>query len=145
MLDYKKLESQLVIDEGKKLIVYLDSEGLPTVGIGHLIRPSDNLKLGDKITDLQCSNFFMHDIAIAVESCEKLIPNFISLPEEVKQIIANMMFNLGINRLSQFKKFLAAINAKNYAEAANQMQNSKWYSQTKCRAERLTKRMRALA
>jgi len=144
MIDYKKLEAQLIIDEGKKLSVYLDSEGLPTVGIGHLIQKVDYLKIGDSITDERCSILFRNDVDIAVSSCKKLMPNFGSYPDEVQQILCNMMFNMGIGRLSGFKKMLAAIDAKNYIEAANQMKNSRWYTQTKGRAIRLTERMRAI-
>ena len=143
-MDITALEKQLPIDEGKSLKVYLDTEGLPTVGIGHLVRPEDNLKLGDVITEERCSQLFKQEVDIAVKSCYKLIPNFTNCPEEVKQIVCNMMFNLGPTRLAGFKKFLAAIKAKNYQEAANQMESSKWYKQVGDRSKRLVRRMRAI-
>lgn len=32
------IEKQLSIDEGKELSIYFDTEGYPTIGIGHLIK-----------------------------------------------------------------------------------------------------------
>ena len=40
--DYDKLRIQLSYDEGVVYSIYLDSEDLPTFGIGHLILPSDS-------------------------------------------------------------------------------------------------------
>ena len=37
--------------EGKSNKVYPDSVGKPTVGIGHLVTKSDNLVIGDTISD----------------------------------------------------------------------------------------------
>jgi len=48
-----------------------------------------------------------------------------------------MMFNMGRPRLSGFKKFLAAVKAKNFKEAAKEGRDSRWYDQVKNRAERL--------
>jgi lysozyme len=56
-----------------------------------------------------------------------------------------MMFNMGLPRLSQFKKMKAAVDAGDWDEAANQMEDSRWYRQVQNRAERLIERMRLLA
>ena len=68
--------------------------------------------------------------------------DFDNLPEEVQKIIGNMMFNLGRPRLSRFHKMKKAVLDKDWQEAANQMQDSKWYEQVTNRAERLCERMR---
>lgn len=70
-INTKRLMRQLEIDEGKKLKVYYDTEGLLTVGIGHLIKNTDppeirNLKVGDSITEDQCRELFNNDLAIAI-------------------------------------------------------------------------------
>lgn len=62
----KKLAEEIItFFEGKKLVVYPDSTGLPTVGIGHLVGKKDNLKIGDSITEDKCTQFFNDDIANA--------------------------------------------------------------------------------
>ena len=40
-MDIEKLREELKADEGVKYEVYLDHLGLPTCGIGHLIKDSD--------------------------------------------------------------------------------------------------------
>ena len=45
---------------------------------------------------------------------------------------------------SKFKKFIAAINDRNWQEAADQMVDSRWYNQVPNRAQRLEQRMRAV-
>ena len=60
-------------------------------------------------------------------------------------IIANMMFNMGYPRLSKFKGMKAGVDARDWQQAADEMVDSKWYTQVPNRARRLVDRMRALA
>ena len=62
--------------------------------------------------------------------------------EEVKQIIANMMFNMGRPRLSKFKGMKAGVDARDWNKAADEMVDSGWYRQVTNRAQRLVDRMR---
>lgn len=58
--------------EGTVLHVYLDNVGNPTVGIGHLVLASDNLRVGDTISPEQARAFLQHDLAgaeAAVNGC----------------------------------------------------------------------------
>jgi len=156
-MDLEKLKKQLIIDEGCKLEVYLDHLGYPTVGIGHLLTKKDpellqyqlgkknNPNYSMKITEARCQELFLSDIANVIKDCKTLFPNFDSYAEEIKQIIANMMFNLGLTRLSKFKKFVAAITSLNYKEAAKQMADSAWSKQVPNRAKRLIDRMNKYA
>ena len=84
-------------------------------------------------------------MAVTIDECKVLYPDFEDLPEEVQHIIANMCFNMGRPRLSKFKMMQAAVNARDWNEAAEQMIDSKWYTQVPNRARRLVDRMRALA
>ena len=62
-------------------------------------------------------------------------------PDEVQQIIVNMMFNMGRTRLSGFKNFRKALEDKNWSRAAEEGRDSRWYRQVTNRAERLMERM----
>ena len=57
-------------------------------------------------------------------------------------MLADMCFNLGINRLLGFKNTLAAIKAGDYEAAADGMLASMWAKQVGKRAHRLIKMMR---
>ena len=143
-MDLEKLREQLTIDEGKVLEVYLDHLGLPTVGIGHLILDDDEESgepVGTPITEERCVELFEKDVENVIEDCKILHPDWDDFPEEVKQVVANMMFNMGRTRLSGFKKHNAALGAGVWVHAAQEGRDSKWYRQVTNRAERLMSRL----
>ena len=141
-MDKLKLIKQLKLDEGVRYQVYKDSLGYLTVGVGHLVLKKDNLKLGDTITEYQCDSFLVNDLNETFVSCYRMFPMFDDLPENVKQVIANMMFNLGYGNLSQFKRFIKGIKIADYELAAKSMEQSLWYTQVKGRAKRLVQEIR---
>ena len=144
-MNIDKLKKEIEADEGVKHIIYLDHLGYPTVGCGHLIQPDDEeygKEVGSTITEARCSALFASDIDGVLADCGRLYATFSDLPEEVKLIIANMMFNMGLTRLTKFKKMKAAVEKGDFEEAANQMHDSKWRKQVPNRAERLINRMR---
>jgi len=147
-MNINKLREEIAIDEGIKMESYLDHLGLKTCGIGHLCRegePEYDEPLGTPISEDRCNELFKDDIEITILECHKLYENFDELPEEVKRIIANMMFNMGRPRLSKFKLMKKAIDENDWFEASVQMTDSKWYKQVPNRAKRLVERMRLLA
>ena len=143
-MDLDKLRNQLTIDEGKVLKVYHDHLGLPTIGIGHLVLDSDdefNLPVDSPITEERCVELFEKDVVGVIADCVILHEAFDGYPDEVKQVIANMMFNMGRTRLSKFKKHNAALISGDWKEAAVEGRDSKWYRQVTVRAERLMARL----
>ena len=147
-MNVEKLINDLEVDEGCKFEIYNDHLGYPTFGIGHLITeddPEHGQPLGTPITEDRVREAFEKDVDRVRMDCLKLYPNFADLPDDAQLIIANMMFNMGLPRLSQFKKMKAAVDAGDWDEAANQMEDSRWYRQVPNRAERLIERMRLLA
>ena len=80
-----------------------------------------------------------------ISDCNSLYDDFEELPEEAQHIIANMMFNMGLSRMRQFKGMKKGVDAREWDSAADEMVDSVWYKQVTNRAERLVKRMRALS
>ena len=143
-MNIDKLREQLKIDEGVKYQIYNDHLGYATFGIGHLITPKDpehNQPVGTEISEERVNEAFDKDVELFINESKKIFPDFDDKPEEVKQVVVNMCFNLGEPRLSQFKKFIAAINEKDWDEAAHQMMDSKWANQVGERAKRLARRI----
>ena len=142
----QRLAKEITNDEGCVLSIYEDHLGYKTVGIGHLIIPSDpewGRKVGTPVTQTRCDELFFYDINIVLKECEERFHNnWIDWPEEVKLIIGNMAFNLGGPRLSKFKKMLAAINKEDYKLASKEGLDSKWAKQVYNRARRLMDRLR---
>jgi lysozyme len=118
------------------------------VGIGHLILESDpeyGAEVGTPVTEERVTELFQQDCEIVLADCQILYPDFDDLPEEAQLIIANMMFNMGRPRLSKFKGMKRGVDNRDWNDAADEMVDSGWYRQVTNRAERLVKRMRALA
>ena len=146
MIDRKRLEKQLAIDEGREVKVYRDTLGFLTVGIGHKITPLDGLHAGDEINDERVDSLFAADLDAAITYVEKYIPSsYNGQPEAVQEALINMCFNLGIGGLMKFPHFLADLAAKNYEAAAHELETSLWYNQTGDRAKRIVAAIRAFA
>tara|TARA_Y100000592_G_C5458130_1_gene312472 strand:- start:1238 stop:1678 length:441 start_codon:yes stop_codon:yes gene_type:complete len=144
-MDIVKLREQLAIDEGVKYEIYKDHLGYPTCGIGHLILDSDpeyGQPDGTPVSEERVNELFDKDCQVVIDECKILYPNFDELPEEVQQIVANMMFNMGRPRLSKFKGMKAGVDAGDWQKAADEMVDSGWYRQVTNRAQRLVDRMR---
>lgn len=147
-MNLDKLREEIALDEGIKYEIYLDHLGLPTLGIGHLVRESDiehGQPVGTPVTEERVIELFKGDILSVLADCDRLYPEFETLPEEAQLIIANMMFNMGYSRLSKFRMMKAAVEAGDWKEAAAQMKDSRWARQVPNRADRLIKRMERLA
>ena len=146
-MNIKQLRDTLKVDEGCVNSIYLDHLNLPTLGIGHLITEWDEehgKPVGTPVSEERVNELFDKDIQITIDECEQLFGNFQDLPEEVQQILANMMFNLGRPRLSKFRKLCKAVAERNWKECAIQMEDSKWHKQVTKRADRLISRMNAV-
>jgi lysozyme len=93
------------------------------------------------ISEAEAYYLFENDYRKVEKQLQAFMPWLTNHPEEVRKILINMTFQMGINKVVTFKKMIAAIKAKDYKTAALEMEDSDWYKQTTNRAERLTKRM----
>ena len=140
-----KLCDDLKADEGCVNEIYICPAGHPTFGVGHMITkkdPEHGQPVGTSISDERVREAFEADITITLQDCEKLYPDFADLPEEVQLIIANMLFNMGLPRLSKFTGMKSAVDDRDWHRAADEMVDSLWYNQVTTRADRLVQRMR---
>jgi len=148
MMNLDQLRMELEYDEGCKYEIYLDHLGLPTFGIGHLVTeddPEHGQEVGTTVSEERVIEVFEKDVQVTIDECKKLYDDWLDLPDEVQLIIANMMFNMGRPRLSQFKGMKAGIDARDWNKAADEMVDSKWYRQVTNRADRLVTRMKNIA
>jgi len=146
-IDVDQLREQLIIDEGQVNEVYKDHLGYPTFGIGHLVLESDpeyGQDVGTPVSEERTIECFEQDVQSVLSDCKKLHEGWDGYPQEVKQVIANMMFNMGLTRLSKFRKHNAALQCGDWQEAAVEGRDSRWYKQVTKRAERLMVRLEAL-
>ena len=142
------LKNQIKADEGVVYAIYKDHLGFATFGVGHLIKRTDpEYQMGDDtpVSKERVDTCLAEDLDTAAKECTILYPWFMSAPQEVKEILINMMFNMGRPRLSKFKNFNRELEHQDWIQAAVEGRDSLWYRQVTKRAERLMTRMENVA
>ena len=134
------LVAELRRDEGVRYSPYKDTQGIDTVGVGHNLQAIP-LGLLYPLTDEEVDRILAVDLAEVFEGLDKQLPWWRGLTLARQRVLANMAFNLGINRLLTFKNTLQEIRRGHYALAAKGMLASKWANQVGQRANRLADMM----
>ena len=139
------------LNEGYKPLVYIDTVGHPTVGIGFNLDRSDarrRLALADAdydkiragsatLADYQIKILFHNDMANAVSCASSWLSQVWGrMSTDQKSAVADMAFNLGCDGLQKFRNMRAALVRGDYDGAAAEMRNSKWCRQVKTRCDR---------
>lgn len=127
----QKLIDQLKSNEVYQKFPYHDSVGILTIGYG---RNLDHVGISKAEAEVLLEN----DMSIALSDCARYINCFESLDDIRKCILINMCFNMGINKLLQFKTMIGALEEKKYETAANAMIDSEWAKQVGDRAKNLS-------
>ena len=127
--DLTRMKEELLNDEGIRLTVYEDSEGIPTIGVGR------NLKRG--ITEFEAEMLLVNDVSGCVSDLDMSFPWWKDLTPVRQRALLNMCFNLGLHRLMGFRKMLKALREGDYMEASIQAIDSKWAKQVGSRAQRI--------
>lgn len=139
---YEELKTQIKEHEGFVSRVYKDSLGKRTIGYGHLCVEPEQWDDEKEYTKEELELVFDKDFDEALKNAESLIGdrpvNFIA-----KQVLIEMVFQLGIGGVGKFKKMWSALDNEDYGEASFQMMDSLWAKQTPKRAEKLSHKMRS--
>ncbi len=123
------LIEQLRRDEGVRNKIYMDSRGIPSIGVG---RNLTDVGLSDVEVDFLLAN----DIT-RVQAQLWPFAWYQGLDDVRKGAIENMCFNLGLGGLLHFPHMLSALAKQDWALVAQEMANSEWARQVGARAARL--------
>jgi len=135
--------------EGRRNTVYTDTTGHKTIGVGFNLERSDAQEIingigldfqsiysgQQSLNDQQIDTLLAIDASNAEKAAMSVFPSFNNQPDEVKQILVDLTYNLGTRGIYGFPKFRAAIQNQDYATAAAELVDSKWYGQTGRRAK----------
>ena len=133
MIVLSELTDLIAEHEGKSLSMYTDTVGVPTIGYGH--------NLQTPISEHAAKVILADDVRIAVQELDDRMDWWRDLPDPAQLVLASMVFNLGWPRFSRFKKLIAALEDRDFNEAAVQMEDSLWYQQIKTRGPALKQLM----
>lgn len=137
------LRTDLIRDEGLRLVAYRDSRGIWTIGVGHNIEADPRLlsRIGELrlhgLTRAEAEALLDQDIAVCCAALDRNLPWWRNLDPVRQDALANMAFNLGVSKLLGFHDTLAALKAGRWADAAKDMADSAWADQVGARATRL--------
>jgi len=132
------LRTQLVDEEGRRKVAYLDTRGNPTIGVGHT---GPEVHLGLIWDDEMIDKTLDADIAAKRVEVEYALPWFKNLNEPRQAVLLQMAFQMGTKGLLGFPNTLAAVHDGRWMDAANGMLASRWYQQTPHRVDRLARQM----
>ena len=139
---YESLKKEIQEHEGFVPRVYKDSLGKRTIGYGHLCVEPEQWDDNKEYTKEELENVFNKDFDEALKNAEHLIGER-PINHIAKEVIIEMVFQLGIGGVGKFKNMWKALDNEDYGEASFQMLDSLWAKQTPARAGKLSGKMRS--
>lgn len=137
-MQIERLKDQLKIHEGVVLKLYKCSQGYYTCGVGRNIQANG---ISMEEAELMLAN----DIDDCIVDLKRNIGFFDDLPETIQEVMVNLCFNIGINKLLNFKKTIGLLRDEKYLEAADEILDSKWSKQVGQRSHDLADMIRSCA
>jgi len=124
--------------EGVETHAYKCTANKTTIGVGRNVDPDGGIGLTDSEIDFILAN----DVRRVNTELVDTFKWYKSLDAPRKDALMDMCFNMGLPRLKQFKKSLAAMKANNYELAATEFLDSRWARQVGKRAITVTDMIR---
>lgn len=133
-MNYEQLKKDLIRHEALRLHPYLCSSDKLTIGVGR--------NLDDRgITEEEAMYLLDNDINICIRELMDNVPFYNRMPDDIKEILVNLTFNMGMPTLLKFQKMLGHVEAGRFEEASAELLNSRYAKQVKGRAVELASRM----
>ena len=118
--------------EGFNGMPYKDETGNLTIGYGTKL----------PITEIEAEYLLVHRLTNIIVEMESKCKVYKKLSLEVKAILNNMAYNMGVPNICTFKKMWKALEQTDYSKAADEMLDSKWAREVGYRAIELAEMMR---
>ena len=138
MEKFLSLKKKIKKNEGFRNKPYLDSLGHPTIGYGHLITNKEKKTFKGKFSKKFLLKLFDKDFKKALTDYKKNF-NHKKHSKNTKEVLIEMIFQLGIKKQKKFVKMNKHLQNNNIFLAALEMKNSLWYKQTPKRVDGLVK------
>lgn len=120
------LTERIKSEEGFRGLPYDDHLGKPTIGFGTLL----------PITEAEGELLLRSRLRGLLVELRGALPWYASQPEPVRRVLGDLAYNLGVPRLLDFKRMLAALEIGDYPTAAKELMDSRYARQVPARAER---------
>lgn len=124
-----RVRNRLIQEEGLKLQLYHCTAGKLTIGVGRNVEDRG-------ITTDTAMQMLDEDIDICVGELQQNLSWYDDAPEKIQEVLIDLCFNMGINRLMGFVKTLHKLKTGQYKEAAVELLDSRYASSVPNRAKR---------
>lgn len=131
----QKIYEHLILREGVRNVVYKDSLGKPTGGVGHLILPSDNLSVGDTISTDTVERWLKEDSETAFQAALKQAKEIGIETDDFIIALTSVNFQLGSGWVRKFKTSYPNLVKGNWKKAIVGFKGSLWNKQTPVRVK----------
>ena len=118
-----------------RFMPYTDSVGVLTIGYGCAIGITG-------LTREEAEYLLDSRVRMAQRDLDFMLPWWVNLDDARQFVLCQMAYQLGLNKLLDFRKFREALRVGDYSRAADEMLDSRWATQTPARAMRLAAIMR---
>ena len=138
-MDLTRTTRLIQLEEGCRLVAFLDSRGIWTIAWGFNLEAHGYSK--DEAatvawTQTQADEALRDEIELVIAQIDKRWPKWRDLDDVRQAAIVSSVYQLGAPGASYFFATIAAIKAKDWDKAADQMLASKWAKQTPARVKR---------
>ena len=123
--------------EGYVGVVYKDSLGIDTIGYGFAIK---DLELDADVCDI----ILERKLKDLKDRIKIKFDWYKYMPQEIKDVVVEMCYQLGVTGFSKFKKTIAYLQNKEWRNASIEMLDSRWAKQTPNRAKEMSNRVKKL-
>ena len=144
-MNMERLLASVKKHEGYRNKVYLDTLGKRTVGVGHLC-VEDFWEDDKEYEEKFLMTILEHDLSDAIKGANDLLAEngCMDMNEKAHEIIIEMVVQLGKTGVSKFRNMWKHLSALEYSDAASEMLDSRWATQTPNRAQDMSAQMAAL-
>ena len=135
---FNKLKIRIKKNEGFSLKPYKDQLGYYTIGFGHLIKKNEDRYFKTKYKKKYLEQVFQLDFNKALNDYKKFLYKK-NHKKNDKELLIEMVFQLGLSGVLKFRKMLFYLNKKQKYMVCLQMLDSLWCKQTPLRVKNLIK------
>ena len=142
-MSQESLKEKIKNHEGFRNKIYIDSLQKRTIGYVHLITKDDKFEEGVEYSREELDALFEKDFAKGWNLMQLFCDenNLRSISDTAKEILCEMIFQMGFAGVSKFKNMIKALKNRDYKQASIEMLDSRWAKQTPNRAKELSNHM----
>lgn len=121
-IEYENIKQQIIAHEGLRLDLYFCPARRITIGVGRNLQEKG-------ISEEEAMFLLRNDIYECLYDLIVIFPEFLSFSPARQTALIDLRLNLGPKGFRSFKRMIEAIKADDWAVAAEELKDSRWWTQ----------------